>query len=133
AQGGDVAALEAPATRPGNAPVAEVRAPDDLPANSLVSDIDALALGWATVRLGAGRRTKEDAVDPVAGVALNKQVGDPVEAGELLATIHAADTARVDTDAIRAIFAFAGAAREPSPLLLDRFDGARWASDSSDD
>ncbi|MEO1630102.1 MAG: thymidine phosphorylase [Bacteroidota bacterium] len=132
AQGADVAALEAPERRPGNAPVAEVRAPDTLPGGTFVSSIDALALGWAAVRLGAGRRTKEDAVDPVAGIALNKQVGDPVEAGELLATIHAADTARVDQDAIGAAFAFADAAPGPLPLLLDRFDGVRWGSDSSD-
>ncbi|MEM9997671.1 MAG: thymidine phosphorylase [Bacteroidota bacterium] len=134
AQGGDPRVLEDPAVRSGSAAVATVTAPDDLAGPVRVADLDALALGWAAVRLGAGRRTKEDAVDPVAGVALNKQVGDLVEPGEPLATVHAARASRsvieVTVEAVRAAFTFADAPPTPAPLLLDRYDGTRWASET---
>ena len=39
--------------------------------------------------LGAGRATKESEIDLAVGIVLHKKVGDSVEAGESLATIHA--------------------------------------------
>ena len=40
------------------------------------------------MKLGAGRETKEDHIDPDVGIVLNKKVGDKVEIGETLATIY---------------------------------------------
>jgi pyrimidine-nucleoside phosphorylase len=54
----------------------------------VVSDIDALELGLASITLGAGRETIEDIIDPKAGIKLNKKVGDPVEAGDSLAVFY---------------------------------------------
>jgi pyrimidine-nucleoside phosphorylase len=45
-------------------------------------------IGTACVVLGGGRERKEDSVDPAVGIVLHKKVGDPVSAGEPLATIH---------------------------------------------
>jgi pyrimidine-nucleoside phosphorylase len=45
-------------------------------------------IGTACVILGGGRERKEDSVDPAVGIVLHKKVGDPVAAGEPLATIH---------------------------------------------
>ena len=45
-------------------------------------------IGTACVILGGGREKKEDSVDPAVGIVLHKKVGDRVEAGEPLATIH---------------------------------------------
>ena len=39
--------------------------------------------------LGAGRATKESKIDLAVGIVLHKKVGDSVEAGDSLATIHA--------------------------------------------
>jgi pyrimidine-nucleoside phosphorylase len=45
-------------------------------------------IGTACVILGGGRERKEDSVDPAVGIILHKKVGDPVNIGEPLATIH---------------------------------------------
>lgn len=45
-------------------------------------------IGTACVILGGGRERKEDPVDPAVGIVLHKKVGDRVEAGEPIATIH---------------------------------------------
>ncbi len=124
AQGGDVSVLDDPDSREGSAPVAEIRAPDD--AEGFVGGIDALALGWAAVHLGAGRMRKEDAVDPVAGFVLNKHVGEAVHPGDLLATVHASDPARLDAEAVRAAFTYVSEPPAATSRLIDRYDGTRW-------
>ena len=49
-----------------------------------VSAIDAEAIGWAGVALGAGRERKEDTIGPAAYIYLDRKVGELVEAGEPL-------------------------------------------------
>ena len=44
-----------------------------------------------SMKLGGGRATKEDVIDPRVGVVLHKKLGDTVAEGESLAAIHAAD------------------------------------------
>lgn len=57
-----------------------------------VTKIVADELGVAAMLLGAGRATKEDEIDLAVGITLHKKVGDAVEVGEALATIHANTT-----------------------------------------
>jgi pyrimidine-nucleoside phosphorylase len=128
AQGGDASVLDDPDSREGSAPIATVEAPDD--ARGFVADIDALGLGWAAVRLGAGRAKKEDAVDGSAGFILLKKPGEPVAPGEPLAHVFAADASRVDADAVRNAFSFSDTPPDTPSLLIDRYDGERWASES---
>ena len=52
--------------------------------------------------MGAGRRTKEDVIDPSVGYVLHKRIGDPVAKGEPLATVYAKDQESADA-AIAAI------------------------------
>lgn len=40
------------------------------------------------MKLGAGRRTKEDAIDHAVGIVLNKKDGDKVQMGDVLAYVH---------------------------------------------
>ncbi|MCG7339980.1 pyrimidine-nucleoside phosphorylase [Staphylococcus sp. ACRSN] len=54
----------------------------------VVTEIVANEVGVASMMLGAGRQTKEDEIDLSVGIVLNKKVGDKVEAGESLLTIH---------------------------------------------
>lgn len=56
-----------------------------------VEKINAMEIGNAAMILGAGRKTKEDAIDPAVGVTLDKKVGDYVESGTKIVTIHAND------------------------------------------
>ncbi len=53
-----------------------------------IRDIDAQAIGVASMHIGAGRKTKEDVLDYGAGVRLHKKVGDAVEKGDVLATLY---------------------------------------------
>jgi pyrimidine-nucleoside phosphorylase len=45
-------------------------------------------LGTALATLGGGREKKEDTIDHAVGLEFHKRIGDPVEKGEPLATIH---------------------------------------------
>ena len=53
-----------------------------------VKSLDALTIGVSSMKLGGGRETLEDVIDMSAGIMLNKKVGDYVEKGELLCTLH---------------------------------------------
>jgi thymidine phosphorylase len=78
AQGGDV---DAPL------PVARHSEVWRAPASGMLAKLDALAVGTAAWRLGAGRTRKEDSVQAGAGLELHAQVGDQVKAGQALATL----------------------------------------------
>ena len=54
-----------------------------------VKHISAADVGLVSMHLGGGRVTKESDIDLSVGLILNKKVGDRVEAGESLGTIHA--------------------------------------------
>ena len=77
-------------------------------ADGYVSAIRAEDVGMVCLRLGGGRATKEDVIDPSVGLVLRKKVGDCVSAGDILAEIHAADTASAESAAelLYACYAF---------------------------
>ena len=76
-------------TRCRSAPVvAQVAAPRD----GFVARLGAIRVGVAALQLGAGRRTKEDAIDHAVGVVCLRKRGDAVGAGEPLAEVHAHGT-----------------------------------------
>ncbi len=56
-----------------------------------INHMDAEGIGLACVKLGAGRQTKEDAIDYSAGIILHKKTGDRVEKDEIIATLHCND------------------------------------------
>lgn len=86
-QGGDVRVIE----QPDLLPVAPVQQPLVAPCTGYVAAIDGMALGLAVNALGGGRARKEDLIDPAVGLMIQARVGDLVEAGQPLLTIHAAD------------------------------------------
>lgn len=53
-----------------------------------VEDINALTIGLSAMKLGAGRETKDDIIDPDVGIIVHKKVGDYVKKGEALATLY---------------------------------------------
>ena len=69
-----------------------------------VHDLSAIRIGNAAVHLGAGRRTKEDAVDHAVGIVCHAKRGAEVASGEVLAEIHAR-TEEQATDAARDVLA----------------------------
>jgi thymidine phosphorylase len=64
------------------------------PASGRLTRLDAMAVGVAAWRLGAGRARKEDAVSFGAGVVMHAKPGDLVVGGQPLLTLYADDEAR---------------------------------------
>ena len=92
AQGGDPAFIDQPEILP----QAAVRRPVNSPGSGFVTSIDAKAIGLAAMHLGAGRRTKQDAIDLAVGLVLDIKTGDAVSAGHQIATVHT----RTEDDAV---------------------------------
>jgi thymidine phosphorylase len=94
------------------------------PADGVLLELDAYAVGIAAWRLGAGRARKEDAVQAGAGVELHAKPGALVRAGEVLMTLHT-DTperfARARESALAAIVIGPETSRPATvPLVIDR-------------
>ncbi len=85
AQGGDASVVDDTNLFEKAKNIVEVKAEKD----GYIESIDALAVGIAGMKLGAGRATKEDVIDMAVGVILNKKQADKVEKGEVLAYIYA--------------------------------------------
>ena len=83
-----------------------------------ISHMDALKIGICAMQLGAGRKTKEDEIDPSVGVVLNKKLGDKVLKGDVLAYLH--QNMKIDS-AIKLIKEAYTITNEPSneKLILD--------------
>ena len=84
AQGGDTSQIENPELLPTASSVIPVTATQA----GYVEKIDALSIGIAAMKLGAGRATKEDTIDMGVGVVLNKKVGESIQVGDVLAFVH---------------------------------------------
>lgn len=84
AQGGDASVVDHPEKLP------QAKFVTELPAkqSGYIAKIDAEDIGTAAMLLGAGRATKESEIDLAVGLVLRKKVGDYVEEGESLVTIH---------------------------------------------
>ncbi|MGG3737984.1 pyrimidine-nucleoside phosphorylase [Aeribacillus pallidus] len=84
AQGGDPSVVDHPERLPQAKYVVELEAKED----GYVSEIVADEIGTAAMLLGAGRATKESQIDLAVGLVLRKKIGDYVQKGESLVTIH---------------------------------------------
>ncbi len=69
-------------------PQAAHRVPVLAPRDGVIAAVDAEDVGMAALVLGAGRRTKDDVIDPGAGIVLAAGLGDRVRAGQPLAELH---------------------------------------------
>jgi thymidine phosphorylase len=115
AQGGDPAA-PLPTSRESHVVTA--------PAGGVLTRLDALAVGLASWRLGAGRARKEDPVQAGAGVELHAKPGDTVVEGQPLLTLHTDEADRFE----RAQAALAGGIEvspegttyDAVPVVIDR-------------
>lgn len=93
--------------------------------SGFVNELDALAVGTASWRLGAGRARKEDPVQFGAGIVIHAKRGEKIEKGQPLLTLYTDESERFE----RAIEALAGgikiedvASSSYTPLILDRIN-----------
>lgn len=86
-QGGDPRVANEPNLLPETAYKFELLAPS----SGFITNIEANNVGRAAMMLGAGRATKDSVIDLAVGIELHKKVGDKIEVGESLLSIHAND------------------------------------------
>ena len=113
AQGGDP-----DAALPGARESQEFIATED----GVVTGLDAMGVGLAAWRLGAGRERQGEPVQSAAGVRLHDKPGDRVRAGDRLATLYTDTPERFEyaQQALVGSWEIGATAVEPSPLVIDR-------------
>ncbi len=118
AQGGDTSVLDDPSLFGQACCVRELKCPCD----GYIQHIDTECCGLAAAMLGAGREKKEDAIDPLAGLYLEKKAGDHVRAGETLARLYTSDPGRMDAamDKLMCCYRIGQEKPDPRPLILAR-------------
>ena len=79
-----------------NIPKSKYIVPVKAKASGFIFELNATQIGEASLKLGAGRVKKEDKIDYLAGIVLNKKIGDRVEIGEVLAYIHTKDEGKIE-------------------------------------
>ena len=97
--------------------IAEAFAPRD----GYVQGLSAMRVGVEALHLGAGRETKDDAIDHAVGIVCRKKRGDAVEEGEALAEVHARDeaTAAAVAERIRDAYVIGDEAPTAVPIVLE--------------
>ncbi|MGB2869533.1 MAG: thymidine phosphorylase [Bacteroidota bacterium] len=120
AQGGKTSAVENLEAYPVSRHTLDVKSSE----RGYVTEIDSLEFGLTSITLGAGRQTLDDPIDPKAGIILKKKVGDAVEPGVTLATIHTDKEVALEEARVRIAKAFtiSNTAPKPRPLILSLVD-----------
>lgn len=117
AQGGDVSFVDDTSKFSRAKFVEVVQSPRD----GYLAQILARTVGEASVTLGAGRAKKSDPVDHAVGFLIHRKVGDRVQKGEPLFTIHANDQAKSSEvrDLVLEAHRFSDSVVEPLPLFYE--------------
>ncbi len=91
------------------------------PESGYIVHMNAEGIGSVCVELGAGRHSKEDEIDPSAGIILHKKTGDWVEKGGKIATLYCNDAKMLDRASAKFAEAVTVGKAKPdvSDILLD--------------
>ncbi len=117
AQGGDARQAEQPELLP----LAPVRVMLAAPCTGYIATIDAEKVGYASMRLGAGRFHKDEGIDHRTGFILQAKVGDYRHTGESLVEIHARSEQETTAiqDELLACYTWSDTPVQAGPLILD--------------
>ncbi|WP_415974194.1 thymidine phosphorylase [Rhodococcus sp. 077-4] len=90
--------------------------------DGVVTGLDAMGVGLAAWRLGAGRERQGEPVQSAAGVRLHAKPGDRVRVGDRLATLYTDTPERFEyaQQALETSWEIGTTALQPSPLVIDR-------------
>jgi len=118
AQGGDPAYIDAPDRLPQAALIEPVVATE----SGYLSKVQTDAVGMAVVGLGGGREKKGDPVDPAVGLLMHYKVGEYIEKGTPIFTIHANDEEKktVAVQRVLAALELSETSVDPLPLFYQR-------------
>jgi pyrimidine-nucleoside phosphorylase len=117
AQGGDISYVDNTSKFPRAEHIQVVKAPR----SGYLAEVQARSVGEAAVVLGAGRARKADPVDHAVGFLIHHKVGERVEKGEPLFTIHANDAEKLKEvrATVLAAHVFSEQPVEPLPLFYE--------------
>lgn len=89
-----------------------------------IDRVDTEGYGISALILGAGRNTKEDKIDYLAGIVLSKKTGDKVVKGEVIATLYTNDKSKLKSAKDKFLSSTYFATTKPTirPLILDRVE-----------
>jgi pyrimidine-nucleoside phosphorylase len=121
AQGGDLRYVDQPELLPKAELIEDLAAPR----TGYLSRIDTRVVGECVVLLGGGRSKKGDPIDHAVGIVMYCKVGDKVEAGQPLCTIHANQMANLEEvrQSLQESIVLTDEPVEPLPLFYDMI---RW-------
>ena len=116
AQGGDTCVIDDPSLLSQASIVYKVKSRG----SGFVGSIDCAQIGRAASILGAGRKHKEDRIDPAVGIVIEKKLGDRVDSGDTIAVIYANDPASVPIAASMILESYElGEVSEAPPLIYE--------------
>ena len=117
AQGGDPGLVDEPARLPQAKLARRVQEQHD----GFVASVDARAIGWSSVRLGAGRQVKGERINHAVGMVIPVKVGDEVSSGDLLGTVYGDEPDKVDQarEELREAIVLSDQPVEPLPLFYE--------------
>jgi len=117
AQGGDGSYVDDPDKFPKAKYIEVVESPE----GGYLEQVQARIIGEAAVALGAGRAKKGDLVDHAVGFVVHRKVGDRIEKGQPLFTVHANDESLLveARQAVLAAYRWADAPVPELPLFYD--------------
>lgn len=116
AQGGDIRVIENTELLPS----AKYQQAFKSKKNGYINEINALDIGMASVKLGAGRETKTSDIDFGAGIVLKRKVGDFVKENEDLAMLYSNSETGFEKamELMEAAYILNDMKPEPKPLIL---------------
>ncbi len=125
-QGGDARVIEDPELMELKARTMNVVAPED--AASTIARIDGRVVGRSMNVLGAQRMTKEDDVDPLAGVTLLVAQGDEIPEDRVIARLQASTDEHFEAteQLFSTAFEYSESASAPSSRIVDRYSNGSW-------
>lgn len=113
-QGGDTDVIKSPSKFPEAAYEFEIKAVQD----GYVSEMNSFEIGMASVELGAGRKQKEDNVDPQAGIVLKKKTGAKISKGETILVGYTNKPSAIETASEQLFGAVTIAGTKPEEVHL---------------
>jgi pyrimidine-nucleoside phosphorylase len=124
-QGGDTEVIN----YPGKYPKAQYEFEIKAHKSGYLSEMNSYEIGMASVQMGAGRRKKEDDVDPQAGIDLKKKIGDKIEKGETIMVGYTNNPSAIEVASDQLIDAVTIAETKPETVnlishIIDK-DGSR--------
>lgn len=116
AQGGDDRVCDDPSLLPQAAVIRPVYAKEE----GYIQKMDTISLGLIAQALGAGRKEKDDVIDPGVGFVLHKRIGEGINKKEPLCTLYAAneEAAQKAENALLRAIEIGKEKATPKPLVL---------------